>query len=122
MGAVLLHEDVGVQRPRRGEAFTFPYGPVSGHHAALNRARWQRTRRRALHRDAWRCRTCGRAAVLEVDHIEPLWRDRDQDPYALDGVQVLCRACHIEKTRAERRPRPVPPEVQAWQALVEGIT
>ena len=31
--------------------------------------RWQAVRRAALKRDRWRCRACGKAGVLEVDHV-----------------------------------------------------
>ena len=54
-----------------------------------------------LERDGWRCRQCGRAGRLECDHILPLFQFPDQNPYTLDGLQTLCRSCHIKKTREE---------------------
>ena len=63
---------------------------------------------------------------MEVDHITPLWADPEQDPYAQDGLQVLCRGCHLEKTREENR-RQVrlkkldPPDVEAWRSLVRDL-
>lgn len=78
--------------------------------------RWRAVRRAALDRDAWRCRRCGRAGVLEVDHVIPV-----QDggaPYDLDNLQSLCRRCHRDKTNDERGVVPYPPD---WTALVDGL-
>lgn len=90
---------------------------MSRHHAALDRRRWAQTRRAALERAGWRCEACGRAGRLEADHIEPL--DAGGEPYDLENVQALCRGCHADKTRRERRGIP-PPEVEAWESLLEG--
>ena len=77
--------------------------------------RWARIRREILERDGYRCRQCGRAGRLEVDHIEPMARGgSDTDS---DNLQSLCRECHISKTARENR-KPQPPEVEAWHALV----
>ena len=77
-------------------------------------------RRRALERDRWRCRGCGRAGRLEVDHIEPL--AEGGAVYDLTNLQALCRHCHIEKTRGENLARrPVPPEVRKWRDLVAEL-
>jgi len=45
---------------------------MSRQHERLNRRRWSLERRRVLDRDGWRCRQCGRAGKLEVDHRIPL--------------------------------------------------
>ena len=67
-------------------------------------ARWQRLRRQVLAKDGYRCRTCGRAGRLEVDHKHPV--QRGGAPWAMGNLQALCRGCHIRKTRGEnRRPR-----------------
>ena len=71
-------------------------------------------------RDGWRCVKCGRAGRLECDHVIPLQRDPKQDPYDPNGLQTLCRACHIEKTRRENGREPTPDEI-AWQELVKEI-
>ena len=77
--------------------------------------RWAVVRRAALDRDGWRCRLCGKAGRLEVDHIQPLFKGGEM--YALDNCQTLCRGCHIAKTVAERYGVPTP-GATAWGALV----
>lgn len=70
-------------------------------------------------REAWiaeqggRCVHCGSDDRLEVDHIEPalkeieigaLWAYSDEvRERELAKCQVLCKTCHIEKTRADRQ-------------------
>lgn len=76
-----------------------------GHVRHLNRRKWRETRQKAISRDKFRCVQCGKAGRLEVDHITPLWQDRKQDPYKLDGLRTLCRKCHIFKTKRERETR-----------------
>ena len=75
---------------------------------------WRLVRLRALDRDSWKCRTCGRAGRLEVDHVTPL--DDGGELYALSNLQSLCRRCHIEKTRGENTPES--PERTAWRDLL----
>ncbi len=87
-------------------------------HATLNHHRWAAVRRFVFERDGWRCTSCGKAGRLECDHVTPLERDPKQDPYAIDGLQSLCRGCHIEKTRTERAPRERTASERAWHALV----
>ena len=90
------------------------------HHQRLERGRWEDVRRRVLDRDGWRCRSCGLAGRLEVDHITPL--EDGGESYALLNLQALCRRCHISKTGRENRARrPVAPEVQRWRDLVEEV-
>ena len=71
-----------------------------------------------LDRDGWRCRQCGRAGRLEVDHIVPL--EDGGAAYDLDNLQVLDRGCHIRKTALENR-KPLRPEVEAWYRLVAEL-
>lgn len=85
---------------------------------ALDQARWQRVRRLALERDGWRCVQCGLRGRLDVDHIVPL--RRGGATYDLANLQVLCRACHIEKSRGESRRPPTPAELE-WQALAREL-
>ena len=80
---------------------------MSRRHAALHAGRWARVRRAVFERDGWRCVLCGRASRLECDHVVPLHRAPDQDAYDLDGLQTLCRTCHVEKTRGENRREPI---------------
>ena len=64
----------------------------------LSRRAWAILRRTALERDGYRCRECGKAGALEVDHRVSLRRAGTND---LDNLQALCRKCHIFKTRNE---------------------
>ena len=72
-------------------------------------------------RDAWRCVMCGRPGALECDHVTPLQREPGQDVWDMNGLQTLCRGCHIEKTRHENLTRPRSPQAQAWQALCDEL-
>ena len=89
--------------------------------ARLDPRRWARVRALVFRRDGYRCRSCGRPGRLECDHIVPLHADRKQDPYAVAGLQALCRGCHIEKSRTESR-KPPSAEQVAWRALVAELT
>ena len=51
--------------------------------------------------------------------MTPLQREPGQDPYDINGLQALCRTCHIEKTRAENRREPTEAEL-AWRELVKA--
>ena len=90
---------------------------MSHHHVDLNARRWAAVRRAVLNRDNFRCVECGRAGKLEVDHIVPMQREPGQDVYNPNGLQAICRTCHIEKSRRENR-RPLTPAESAWRALV----
>ena len=90
---------------------------MSRHHTHLVASRWARVRREVFQRDGWRCVMCGRAGRLECDHVTPLQREPGQDPLDPNGLQTLCRRCHIEKTRVENRREPTPAEA-AWRGLV----
>jgi len=90
---------------------------MSRQHERMNRRRWSLVRRRVLYRDGWRCRQCGRAGKLEVDHRIPL--EDGGAPYDPQNLQSLCRGCHTAKTVEENRARhPVRPEIKAWERLV----
>ena len=52
-----------------------------------------------------------RLALLRV------WTEPGQDPWDVNGLQTLCRACHIAKTRRENTREPGP-QAQAWRAFV----
>ena len=90
---------------------------MSRNHTPLNTRRWAAVRRAVFERDGWRCVECGKAGRLECDHVTPLQREPGQDVYDPNGLQTLCRACHVEKTRGENR-RPLTPAELAWRALV----
>ena len=93
---------------------------MSRNHVSLNARRWAAVRRAVVERDGYRCVMCDKAGRLECDHITPLQREPDQDPYDPNGLQALCRACHIEKTRRENR-RPLKPAELAWRELVAEL-
>jgi 5-methylcytosine-specific restriction endonuclease McrA len=43
---------------------------------------------------------------MEVDHIEPLYKGGDDNPYSDANRQALCEECHAEKTRRDMNQRP----------------
>lgn len=60
---------------------------------------WRRIRLVVLHRDNYRCRHCGAAGRLQVDHIKPLHLRGAQ--FDLNNLQSLCVRCHNQKTLLE---------------------
>ncbi len=93
---------------------------MSRNHARLNAHRWATVRRYVLERDGHRCVECGRAGHLECDHVTPLKRKPNQNPYDISGLQSLCRGCHIAKSARENRRAPTPAEA-AWRAFVSEL-
>jgi len=61
---------------------------------------WPAVRAKVLKRDGHRCRQCGKAGRLEVDHVRPLKEGGAR--FDMANLQTLCRGCHIQKTRTER--------------------
>lgn len=55
-------------------------------------AAWQRTRRKVLDRDGWRCTNCGRAGALEVHH-ETAMADGGAE-LDMANLRSLCARCH----------------------------
>ena len=90
-------------------------------HHTLRKKRWAAARRYVFERDDWRCVLCGGAGRLECDHITSLQQEPGQDPYDPNGLQTLCRECHIAKTAGENRRPPTPAEL-AWRELVGELT
>ena len=82
------------------------------------RQRWKRVRRQALDRDGWRCRHCGRAGRLEVDHVVPI--HKGGAAYDLGNLQALCRPCHFAKSTIDRGGTPHVPD-EAWQRLTAEL-
>ena len=70
-------------------------------------------------RDAYRCTSCDKAGRLECDHVTPLQREPGQDPYDPNGLQTLCRRCHIAKTARENQRERTAGEA-AWRELVQS--
>ena len=87
------------------------------HPATTNPRRWATVRAFVFKRDGYRCRVCGRAGRLECDHVVPVFRSGDW--WAAEGLQALCRGCHIAKTLGERIAPD--PERDKWKALVDGL-
>ena len=94
---------------------------MSRHHVVTNTSRWRLARRRVFERDGWRCVKCGKGGRLECDHITPMQREPGQDPYDINGLQALCRTCHIGKTAYENR-RPLTADELAWRKLVAELS
>ena len=85
-----------------------------------DRNQWRRARRAMLTAQNWTCQVCG-GYGNEVDHITPIDRmPVDADLCALDALQVLCRGCHIRKSRGEVKEDT--PGRAAWRALVDSMT
>ena len=89
---------------------------MSRNHIHLNPNRWAKVRRQAFARDGYRCTECGRAGRLEAHHEPPL--RAGADPYDLDGIRTLCRACHIERHREDD----MVPGRPAWLEFVSKMT
>ena len=80
-------------------------------------ARWKRLRRKILDRDGWRCRKCGKAGRLEVDHIVPV-RDGGIDDPA--NLRILCGGpggCHAARHRRKRTATE-----DAWDEYLAGFS
>ena len=98
--------------------------------------RWKALRLEVFERDNWRCAGCGRPGRLHCDHVVPVAEGGDF--WDLRNLQALCAGCHMAgKTATEhseryrgrprpprrppepaRAPKPEPPGLAAWDALV----
>ena len=70
---------------------------------ALVTGKWVKARKKAIERDKSTCQACNKVlstTEVTVDHIRPLLYGGD--PYNLDNLQCLCRACHAVKTNEEQ--------------------
>ena len=81
----------------------------------VNRRQWRKVRLQMLDRDSWRCQKCGKTGRLEVDHIKPL--EDGGEMYDARNLRSLCRFCHFDKSRSERRGRETDPEVAKWRVV-----
>ena len=84
-------------------------------HRLLDSPRWRKLRLAVLDRDGYRCQSCGKAGILEADHVIPM--QHGGDAWAPSNLQALCRGCHIAKTRGENQTVP-DPRGDDWRALV----
>lgn len=83
--------------------------------------RWQTLRAEILERDGYRCRSCGCAGRLEVDHIKPV-RTHPDLSYSRSNLQALCPSCHTRKTRLECGHPPPREDRQVWRQAVESLS
>jgi len=68
----------------------------------LDTSSYESLRQQVLHRDAWRCQSCGSMSNLEVHHI----RFRSQSGSDLEeNLITLCRACHARLHHAKGHKR-----------------
>ncbi len=93
---------------------------MSRRHAQLHQKRWAAVRRFVLERDNWRCTDCGKAGRLEIDHISPMQKEPNQNPYDPHGLQALCRGCHFAKTARENE-SPETEGAKEWRALLQKM-
>ena len=84
-------------------------------HRRINRRDWENVRLVVLNRDQWRCRKCQSPRSLEVDHRQAL--EHGGSPLDMGNLWVLCKNCHMDKTREERD---VPEELQQWRDLLQN--
>ena len=87
------------------------------HPATANPRRWAVVRRAVFERDGYRCTECGKSGRLECDHVVPIVRGGDW--WAAEGLQALCRGCHINKSRRER----VKPNAERdeWRRMADAL-
>ena len=85
------------------------------HPAHVHPREW-RELRRAYIADVGVCAACGSTSgPWDLDHVVPI---TDGGEWWGANLQLLCRPCHIEKTRREReRPNP---ERDEWREFLEG--
>ena len=96
---------------------------MSRFHKQLNSARWKHVRINVICRDLSTCQICKRVTNdVEVDHIVPMHRNLDQDPYDMDNLQTLCKGCHAEKTRKEMGHKPPVPGRGEWEEYLRSLT
>ena len=79
---------------------------MRNHPSKWETRRWRKLRLKVFELDGHRCRCCGKAGVLELDHIVPV--EKGGDPWADSNLQTLSRGCHIAKSLKENQRNPSP--------------
>lgn len=85
----------------------------------VNRAKWDKVRSLALHRDHGVCVMCGQPAN-EVDHIREVADGGAL--YDLNNLQTLCHACHLRKSISRDRERRARRERESAAADEPSVT
>jgi 5-methylcytosine-specific restriction enzyme A len=70
----------------------------SQHNGFYASKRWRITRRRKLSLNPI-CERCDEELAVEVHHVHGV---SNGNPYALDGLEALCKPCHSKTTRREQ--------------------
>ena len=91
---------------------------MRNHPARWHSRRWRKLRRTVFERDGHRCVQCGKAGLLELDHVRPV--EKGGHPWSEANLQTLCRGCHIAKTHVEAERHPSP-ERDEWTARVNAL-
>ena len=61
-----------------------------------------RFKKRCIKKDLYWCQICGSRENLEVDHIIEV---QDSGTSEVSNLQILCKSCHLAKTKNERKIR-----------------
>ena len=90
---------------------------MSRFHDAIPKRIRQSLRYACLGRDGYRCRKCGKAGILECDHIVPLHKNGYN---TLCNMQTLCKTCHSLKTLKESS-KDTPTSFDEWHFYFRRI-
>ena len=81
------------------------------YHREYNKARYHIRRQAFIEQLGGQCLKCGSRKALEIDHIDPTQKSYDVGRFwalrietvtaELSKCQLLCKACHISKTRSD---------------------
>ena len=87
---------------------------MRNHPTSTDRKRWNKLRLKMLDAANWRCRKCGKAGRLEMDHV--ISCSNGGKWWSESNMQILCRECHFLKTGAENRLNSE--EKDAWALII----
>ena len=87
---------------------------MRNHPTSTDRKRWNKLRLKMLDDANWRCRKCGKAGRMELDHIIPVKHGGEW--WSESNLMIICRNCHFLKTGSENRLNSE--EIEAWAAIV----
>lgn len=78
---------------------------------------WARIRYRALRRDGYKCKSCGRSGrhvTLHVDHIKPRSKYPELE-LDLNNLQTMCQRCNVGKSNEYEDNLNVINDDQKWE-------